>query len=93
MTRTARTTPAARYTCEDVFRRLDDYVDRELGTAEMQRVREHLAVCAACAREHAFEAALLATVRDRLRRIDVPASLRARVTRLLAAEDAPPTAP
>jgi len=34
-----------RYTCEETFRRLEDYVDRELSAEEMERVREHLKTC------------------------------------------------
>ena len=52
-----------RYTCEEVFRRLDDYVDRELAEEETQMVRRHLDACAVCASEYAFEADVL----DKLR--------------------------
>jgi anti-sigma factor (TIGR02949 family) len=76
----------ARYTCEEMFRRLDDYVDRELGPAEMRRVREHLETCEACAREYAFEASLLAEVRMKLQRISAPGELLRKVEALLAAE-------
>ena len=31
-----------RYTCEEVVRRLDDYVDRELSPREMQLMRQHI---------------------------------------------------
>jgi anti-sigma factor (TIGR02949 family) len=70
-----------RYTCEDVFRRLDDYLDRELTPDEMGRVKEHLDTCAVCAAEHAFEASVLDQVRSKLRRIDAPADLLAKVAR------------
>jgi anti-sigma factor (TIGR02949 family) len=79
-------TSVSRLTCEEMFRRLDDYLDRELDAAEMQRVREHLESCAACAREFAFEAEVLATVRAKLRRVDAPVALRDKVSRLLADE-------
>ena len=73
-----------RYTCEEMFRRLDDYVDRELGPAESRRVEEHLATCSACAAEYAFEAHVLSELRVKLRRVAVPASLKARIESVIA---------
>jgi anti-sigma factor (TIGR02949 family) len=71
--------PLDRYSCEEVFRRIDDYVDRELAASEVAHVRAHLETCAACAGEYAFEADILQTVRDKLRRVAVPEDLRERV--------------
>ena len=68
-----------RYTCEEAFRRLDDYLDRELSAEEMTLVHEHLDICAGCAREFNFEASLLHGVRQKLRQIDLPDSLQARI--------------
>jgi putative zinc finger protein len=31
-----------RYTCEEVLRRLDDYIDRQLSVREMELAREHM---------------------------------------------------
>lgn len=73
-----------RYTCEEVVRRLDDYVDRELSPREMQLMREHIETCAACAHEHAFAVATLRTLKAKLRRIDVPRDLMAQVALRLA---------
>jgi mycothiol system anti-sigma-R factor len=75
-----------RYTCEETFRRLDDYLDRELSDLEMQRVRQHLETCAACAGEFAFEASVLSEVRSKLQRISAPPELLTKVSTLLAAE-------
>lgn len=61
-----------RYTCEEVFRRLDDYVDRELSAEEVGKVEEHLATCAECASEYRFEADLISEIRGKLSRITVP---------------------
>jgi anti-sigma factor (TIGR02949 family) len=72
-----------RYTCQETFRRLDDYLDRELTPQEMQLVREHLDVCAVCASEYAFEASALKQLRDKLQRITAPPDLLARVSRAL----------
>jgi anti-sigma factor (TIGR02949 family) len=77
-----------RFTCEEAFRRLDDYLDRELSAHEMTLVREHLEICAGCAREFRFEASVLTGVRAKLRQIDVPEDLQARVLGALAAERA-----
>ncbi len=75
-----------RYTCEETFRRLDDYLDRELVTEEMQLVAEHLQSCEMCTREFAFEASVLNEVRTKLQRISVPSEFRDRVFHLLAEE-------
>ena len=86
MSQLNRSEGVTRYTCEEMFRRLDDYVDRELGPAEMRRVREHLETCEACAQEYAFEATVLAEVRSKLQRITAPVELLNTVEALLAAE-------
>jgi anti-sigma factor (TIGR02949 family) len=75
-----------RYTCEETFRRLDDYLDRELSPDEQQLVNEHLQVCAACAREFEFEASLLQSVRGKLRQIALPEALQLKVLELIGAE-------
>lgn len=67
------------YGCEDVFRRLDDYVDRELSAVERELVERHLQECEACAREHRFEDAFITDVRSKLRRIRAPGDLLERI--------------
>ena len=79
-------TPLNRYTCEEAFRRLDDYLDRELSTEETVLVNEHLELCVGCAREFNFESSLLRGVRDKLRQIDLPPSLQARILGVLEDE-------
>lgn len=69
--------------CEVAFMRLDDYLDRELKKDEMALVRAHLEVCALCTSEFAFETSLIKGVRDKLGRIDVPASVRSAVAQRL----------
>ena len=76
-------TPLNRYTCEEAFRRLDDYLDRELSSEETVLVREHLEICTGCAREFNFEASVLEGVREKLRQIDVPESLQLRILSVL----------
>jgi anti-sigma factor (TIGR02949 family) len=73
-----------RLTCEEVFRRLDDYLDRELTPEEMKRVKEHLDTCEVCAREHHFEERMLIRLRDKLQRIAAPKDLAEKVARGLA---------
>jgi anti-sigma factor (TIGR02949 family) len=82
-------TQVDRLTCAEVFRRLDDYLDRELSPHEMQLVKAHLEICAACASEYAFEAEVLNQVRVKVQRIDLPSGLLAKVSRALAAADEP----
>lgn len=84
-------TSLPRLTCEEIFRRLDDYLDRELSEEEMRRVKEHLDSCAQCASEHDFERAMLDQVRDKLHRIGTPEDLRRRVASAIekAIQDGP----
>ena len=66
-----------------VLDRLDDYLDGELPPGAMRLVRAHLALCAACATEYGEAAAIVATLRQRLRQVAVPAGLQARLTAAL----------
>ncbi len=79
-----------RFTCEEAFRRLDDYLDRELAPPEYDRVREHLEICEGCAREFRFEASVLGNVRAKLRDVVVPPDLGARIRRLAEVDAARP---
>lgn len=67
---------SSRYTCDEVLRRLDDYVDRALAPHEIRRVEQHLGDCVACAEATRFEASLIAGIGARLRRMSVPSGLR-----------------
>jgi len=49
----------------------------------MSQVRHHLEICAACAGHFRAEEAVLQQLRDKLRRIAVPADLMARVQKKL----------
>lgn len=75
--------PLDYWTCTEVLARLDDYVDRELAPADLERIRDHLHMCSVCASEFRFEESVIRQVRARLRRIAVPASLEAEVWRSL----------
>src|SRR5256885_16957128 len=76
--------PLDRYSCEEVFRRIDEYVDRELAVGAVAHVRAHLETCAACAAEYAFEEHVLRSVKEKLRRVSMPDDLRDRIARLLS---------
>jgi anti-sigma factor (TIGR02949 family) len=82
-------TSLTRYTCEETFRRLDDYLDRELGREEMDLVHEHLETCAVCAQEFGFEASVINNVKRKLRQIDLPEDLQARLLAGLEREKTP----
>jgi anti-sigma factor (TIGR02949 family) len=67
------------YSCAEVFRRLDCYLDRELTPEEIERVDAHLAHCALCAAEARFERSFLNELRAKVRRLDVPPQLLSRI--------------
>jgi len=76
-----------RSNCEEAFRRLDDYLDRELSSHEIRLIEEHLQICDWCAREFNFEASVLHGVQRKLRQIQVPPDLVARVLASLTREE------
>jgi anti-sigma factor (TIGR02949 family) len=79
----------SRFTCEEAFRRLDDYLDRELSPDEMELVRMHLEICAGCAQEFNFEASTLRNVSTKMRQLDMPADLLERTLEALRREKRP----
>jgi anti-sigma factor (TIGR02949 family) len=78
-----------RYTCEQAFRKLDDFLDRELSAEEAEAVGRHLAECEVCAAEFHFEGRILQEVREKLRRIALPDGFRDRLRAKLRAESEP----
>jgi anti-sigma factor (TIGR02949 family) len=76
-----------RMTCEEAFRRLDDFLDHELNPEEMRLVQEHLDVCAQCSREFTFELSVLNGVRHKLSRIAAPPNLLSRIAPFLGRRD------
>lgn len=73
------THPLNRNTCEEAFRRLDDFLDRRLSPEETRLVEDHLQICEACTREFSFEASVLEGVKQKLRQLETPSDLLARV--------------
>ena len=80
-------TPLDRYTCEEMFQRLDDYLDRALSPEEQRMIEEHLKDCEECAGEYRFEQTVISDIRSKLKRIEIPADLAARISEMLAAPD------
>ena len=74
--------------CETTRERLSAYVDGELPPDEAAETAEHLASCAACAREYEAMLKTVQTVREGLVRHHAPDVLRARVRAALRDEPA-----
>lgn len=72
-----------RFTCEEVFRRLADYLDHALSPEELRLVREHLEICSMCASEYQFESSLMDGIRAKVQQTEMPSDLLQRVTSLL----------
>ena len=73
-----------RATCEEAFRRLDDFLDHRLTPEEQRIIEEHLVVCAACTREFTFEASVLNGVKQKIRQLEAPDDLVSRILAQLA---------
>jgi anti-sigma factor (TIGR02949 family) len=68
------------FDCEETFRRLQDYLDRELSPEEVDLVHAHLATCGMCAEEYVFEASLLRRVSQCVQDTEIPENLFAMVS-------------
>lgn len=77
-------TEPSQLSCEEVFERLEAFVDRELSATEMRQVQQHMELCEVCAAEYRFESTIIAGLRERLRRINMPATLASRISAQLA---------
>ena len=75
--------PLNSYTCGEAYRRIDDYLDRELTPEEIRKVEEHLSFCEMCAKEFEFEASVIIAIRVKLQSIAVPSELMSRVSQSL----------
>jgi anti-sigma factor (TIGR02949 family) len=75
-----------RMSCEQVFQRLDDYLDRELTPRETELVREHLAICEWCAGTYEFQEGVLHQLKERLQRVPVPSRLLEKISLALKRE-------
>ena len=72
-----------RYTCEEVFERLDDFIDRELSPDETLLVEEHLQICEWCAKTYEFQSGVLNSVKAKLQRVSAPTDLLSRISSAL----------
>ena len=70
-------------TCFEALQRLEDYLDRELTPQDLAVVEAHLAICATCTREFAFERDLIAGIRSRLQDAPLPPDLRKKIAAIL----------
>lgn len=73
-----------RISCEETFRRLDDWVDRALAEDEQSAVEEHLRECAKCAVRFRFEQQVISEIRAKVRRIQAPHDLMQRIAARLS---------
>jgi anti-sigma factor (TIGR02949 family) len=79
-----------RTNCEEAFRLLNDFLDRRLTPDEMRIIEEHLEICAWCAREFNFETSVLYGLKRKMRQLDAPEGLLARIlSQLPPTEDKP----
>lgn len=67
-----------RYTCAEILRWLDAYLDLDMDGDAILRFEAHLDACPACRREVAFEQSILRAVRLRFG-VEPPADLVTRV--------------
>jgi mycothiol system anti-sigma-R factor len=72
-----------RYTCEQAFARVFEYLDRVLVGEELRLVEEHLSICEGCTHHFKFEGDLLQKIREKARVNQAPAGLRKRIEALL----------
>ena len=70
--------------CERIFERLDDYLDRELAPDEIASVEAHLDLCAVCTAEYRFESSVIAQIRTKLKHLKAPPELLQRIASKLA---------
>lgn len=68
--------------CDEVLARLWEFIDHELTPDNADRIRQHLAVCAHCLPQYAFQRAFVVFLR-RQREAPAPPELRRRVFRHL----------
>lgn len=82
-------TDASRYTCEDTFRRLDDFMDRALTPEEVRLVEKHLETCAWCTSAYRFESTLIDGLRQKVSQIQLPPGFIERMTASLSRASRP----
>ena len=76
-----------RFTCEQVFERLDDFLDRELSAVESKLLEEHLAICDWCASVYKFQSSTVNHLKVRIRSASAPSDLMAKLSAVLDRAD------
>jgi len=71
------------FDCEEAFRHLGDFLDRELTAEELKMVEEHLLICETCARQFHFEEELLACLKSKARLAKIPEGFRESILKAL----------
>lgn len=74
---------SAAFDCRETFVRLNDYLDRELSSADTALVEAHLDACAHCTEIFDYEGRLLKQIKAKLASVEVPDSLRSKVESIL----------
>ena len=69
--------------CEQTIHFLFRSLDGDLGEVEETLVHEHLAYCRRCLRKFRFERRVIDVVREKLRSVRAPDSLKTRIAHLL----------
>lgn len=82
-------TQLSRTNCEEAFRLLNDFLDRRLTPEEQRIIEEHLEICAWCAREFNFETSVLYGLKQKVRQIEAPPGLLAKILSQLPSADDP----
>lgn len=77
--------------CEEAFRRLGDYLDRELSADEIEMVKAHLELCQTCAVEFRFEESLLLELKAKARQAPTPPELLESILQTLDCATGPET--
>ncbi len=65
--------------CDEVLRRVHEYLDSELQDNDLVKISEHLEECGPCLREYGIEEAVKALVRRACTVVDTPSDLRSKV--------------
>src|SRR5580704_16700617 len=71
------------YSCEEAVKRLNDYLDHELAPEERADVVKHLTICKPCLERFHFEENLVIQLREKMKRLCCPKTLKSRLSVLL----------
>ena len=69
--------------CAEAIEKLDDYLDGEVETTDLETIDRHLERCSGCAEEFRYEKSVVKSIRRKLAEVEIPDDLRQRVLRKL----------